>query len=717
MSTVNQQFADQYIHHSTEPLGLRQAQAVDAANAQNVEPEATMPAENTMTDAARYAPEPAADLGEKPMDAAPMGAAPANLSPEAEGAFHDIIYPSDSYTSNGTYWADLPLHERLSFVNSQSNAEARRELGVMWSMFKSDPLSLVKAYFSRYVINGLGMFVEGYTLFSVGNLKPLFQNTDHSVAPEKGDHSSAFYRCWKTNEICNKDWMRAIDYLEIVGIICGQILVGVEGDWVGRKFGMVQDALIMTLGSVMLTCMWGITMNGWVICYAWSLFIYGLGVGGEYPMTSTRSMEVQSSRYATSADDRLHRGRNVLLAFLMQGWGQFFNQVILILLVLIFNNTLKTPIKPAATQYSFRISFGFIAAVTLYLAYYRYYQLSYHSDEALRDAKDRLNTSGYDAKSLKLAMTHYWHRLIATTVGWFCNDFFFYGNKIFSGVFIKLITGANSTFSTGWLYNLINVGVQLPGYYMAALLVDHKFYGRKWMQTISFAATFALFCGAAFSYDTLISSQGNLKAFQFIFFFSSFWNQFGYNSTTFLVAAEVFPASIRATCHGIGAAWGKLGALAPTIIYNYVDSNKTKFYIVTWFGLAGLIVTLLFLPDTTGLDLREQERYWEYVMAGNGQDYHGVAVHPRHLSLFERFVLKRHLPYNPQLDAQQKTEEFRQVYQSSVGLVGANEHDLTVEQRDFLSSEFASKFVKGGDAAKPSNQVFSSKLESLEKQL
>ncbi|WFD25839.1 hypothetical protein MNAN1_000806 [Malassezia nana] len=707
MSAANQEFADQYIHHNSEPLGLRQAQAVDAAAQEQPE---TLPAENTMTDASRYVPENVDLLAEKQ-----VGAAPASVPAEAESAFREIIYPSDSYSANGTYWADLPIGERISFVNKQSNAEARRELGLIWRMFQEDPLSPIKAYFGRYVINGLGMFVEGYTLFSVGNLKPLFQNTDHPVGPTSGDNSSAFYRCWKSNEICDPEWINAIDYLEIVGIICGQILVGIEGDWVGRKFGMVQDALVMTLGSVMLTCMWGITMNGWVICYAWSLFIYGLGVGGEYPMTSTRAMEVQSNRFTSSSDDRMHRGRNVLLAFLMQGWGQFFNQVILILLVLIFNNTLKTPIKPTATQYSFRLSFGIIAAVTLYLAYYRYYKLSYHSDDALRDAKTRLNTSGYDAKSLKLAMHHYWHRLLATTIGWFCNDFFFYGNKIFSGVFIKLITGPNGTFGTGWLYNLINVGVQMPGYYMAALLVDHKFYGRKWMQLISFAATFALFCGAAFSFDTLRSSPGNLKAFQFIFFFSSFWNQFGYNSTTFLVAAEVFPASIRATCHGIGAACGKLGALLPTIIYHYV-SDQTKFYIVTWFGLAGLFVTLIFLPDTTGLDLREQERYWEHVMAGNREDYHGVAVHPRHLSMYERFVLKRHLPYNPQLDAQQKTEEFRQVYQSSIGLVGANEHDLTVEQRDFLNSDFANKFVTKG-AVQPSNHVFSSKLESLEKQL
>lgn len=56
-----------------------------------------------------------------------------------------------------------------------------------------------------------------YVLFSIGNLKPLFQ--------------AAFPACWKKNEICDVQWIHAVDYLEIVGIIVGQILVGVLGDW------------------------------------------------------------------------------------------------------------------------------------------------------------------------------------------------------------------------------------------------------------------------------------------------------------------------------------------------------------------------------------------------------------------------------------------------------------------------------------------------------
>lgn len=129
----------------------------------------------------------------------------------------------------------------------------------------------------------------------------------------------------------------------------------------------------------------------------------------------------------------------------------------------------------------------------------------------------------------------------------------------------------------------------------------------------------------------------------------------------FLVAAECYPASVRASAHGFSAAWGKLGALAPTILYNYIDPI-TRFKVVPWFGIAGVVLTEVFLPDTTGLDLREQERYWQFVSEGREHEYHGIAVHPRHLSLWERWVQKRHLRYDPAKDKEQKIAELREVY-------------------------------------------------------
>lgn len=166
-----------------------------------------------------------------------------------------------------------------------------------------------------------------------------------------------------------------------------------------------------------------------------------------------------------------------------------------------------------------------------------------------------------------------------------------------------------------------------------ALFIDNKLYGRKHMMQIGFALDFILFVTPAFAYKYL-TSPAHIWAFQTIYLLSSFFNQFGPNSVTFLVAAECFPTAVRATAHGFAAAVGKLGALLASILYNYIDT-QTKFYVVPWFGLLGMVLTYVFLPDTTGLDLREQERRWGFLRERREGEYCGVAVHRQHLSRWE----------------------------------------------------------------------------------
>jgi hypothetical protein len=142
-----------------------------------------------------------------------------------------------------------------------------------------------------------------------------------------------------------------------------------------------------------------------------------------------------------------------------------------------------------------------------------------------------------------------------------------------------------------------------------------------------------------------------------MYFLSSFFNQFGPNSVTFLVAAEVFPTPVRATAHGFSAAAGKAGALLASVLYNYIDT-QTKFYFVPWFGLIGALLTLIFLPDTTGLDLKEQERRWAFIRAGDEHGYHGIAIHWKHLSWWERFR-GQHKGYDAAKDYEMKIQEMR----------------------------------------------------------
>jgi hypothetical protein len=359
----------------------------------------------------------------------------------------------------------------------------------------------------------------------------------------------------------------------------------------------------------------------------------------------------------STREDRLHRGRKVTMAFLMQGWGQLINQALLIILLLILHHGSGDPPYGVTTvQWTFRLSFAIPAIGTLWLVYYRTYKMP-HASRQLAAAKKKNNVTGYDVASLKMTYTHFGGRLLATAGGWFCNDVFFYGNKLFQSQFIAVISNNPSSVMTTWIWNLVNVIVSLAGYYLASVLIDNKFYGRKMMQQVGFLMCFIMFVIPAFHYRYYTQPIG-IKAFQAMYFLSSFFNQFGPNSVTFLVAGEVFPTPIRASAHGFGACIGKAGALLASVLYNYIDT-QTKFYVVPWFGLAGMLLTWLFLPDTTGLDLKEQERRWTYIRSGKSDEYHGIAIHPAHLSLWER-LMGVGKNYDPETDLKQKIEDMRE---------------------------------------------------------
>ena len=91
-------------------------------------------------------------------------------------------------------------------------------------------------------------------------------------------------------------------------------------------------------------------------------------------MTSITAMEGVHGQ-PSNRTDRLHRGRTTLLAVLMQGWGQLVNQVVLILALLIFHSGGSPPYGEVATQYTFRISFAFIAIFLLFLIDIRVFKL------------------------------------------------------------------------------------------------------------------------------------------------------------------------------------------------------------------------------------------------------------------------------------------------------------------------------------------------------
>lgn len=59
--------------------------------------------------------------------------------------------------------------------------------------------------------------LSSYVLFSISNVSSLFK--------------SSFPECWDKKTVCSANWIAAVNYMEVAGIMVGQLLVGVLGDW------------------------------------------------------------------------------------------------------------------------------------------------------------------------------------------------------------------------------------------------------------------------------------------------------------------------------------------------------------------------------------------------------------------------------------------------------------------------------------------------------
>jgi MFS family permease len=468
-----------------------------------------------------------------------------------------------------------------------------------------------------WFIPGMGMFCEAYFVFSIGNIKQIFPYE--------------YPNCWKAHKTCTINMTRAPDYVQIIGIILGMCTLGYLGDKIGRKWGSVFTVSIMMVGCILLT-LTGIGLSGrqMAIWYIVAQFVFGYGVGGEYPMAAGSAAE------RAEAGGRKHaakRGREVVLTFSQQGLGNFTNVAVLLILMCCFDTIhpihgikAKT-YHPKRLEGVWRVSFALGAIPLLFMIYYRVFRL--------RESAVWVKRTGAQSRGADMALLFkwYWHRLVATCGTWFLWDFSFYGNKVFQSTFIAILSPGASIFTT-LLWTLLNSGIALIGYYLAATVVDNRYVGRVRLQLLGFLMVAILFYVSAIWYHPL-TSKGGIHVFQFIYFFSSFWGQFGPNCTTFLLAGELYPTEVRTTAHGMSAGVAKLGALWAAVWFNYLD-KRLQFWLTASFNIGGFVLTLLFTPDPLRVSLTEVDRRWSYIRAG--KIYHGEAINPWNLSIFERMI-------------------------------------------------------------------------------
>jgi glyoxylase-like metal-dependent hydrolase (beta-lactamase superfamily II) len=136
---------------------------------------------------------------------------------------------------------------------------------------------------------------------------------------------------------------------------------------------------------------------------------------------------------------------------------------------------------------------------------------------------------------------------------------------------------------------------------LACLFMDR--IGHRRLQLIGFPAM-----GAMFLLIALIPGVTSAAApFLLLFGASYFFAEFGPNTTTFVMAAECYPTSVRATGHGLSAGIAKLGAffgvyLFPEISNAFGLAGALKF--AAGMALLGTLLTLV-LPEPSRRSLED----------------------------------------------------------------------------------------------------------------
>lgn len=152
-------------------------------------------------------------------------------------------------------------------------------------------------------------------------------------------------------------------------------------------------------------------------------------------------------------------------------------------------------------------------------------------------------------------------------------------------------------------------------------------------------------CAGLFMTTAAIFDTARSETLMFLYFASSFFGNFGVNVTTYVVAAETYPTELRATCHGLSAFLGKLGALLATILFDSMSTAEI-FWACGTVSILGLIVTFIFTVDLTHVSLAELEAQLELFLEGKLARYTGKLNAPQHLSNFEIWT-GRHGEYDP----------------------------------------------------------------------
>lgn len=487
-------------------------------------------------------------------------------------------------------------------------------------------------HFTAIIIAGMGFFTDAYDLFSIPVVTGLLGRLYYQ---KPGD---------TTPGTLPVNVNAAVNAVALCGTLAGQLFFGWLGDKMGRKRVYGMTLMLMVIAAIACGLSLGHTATSVMTTLCFFRFWLGVGIGGDYPLSATIMSEYANTRT---------RGAFIAAVFAMQGTGILTAGAVGCIVAAIYNHAVQAPpfsvspqgSVPDSSDFVWRaiLMFGAVPAAATY--YYRLkmpetarYTALVEGD-AKRAAQDMAKVLKVDeihetaVRSEKIQYTlfsrefnrRHGRHLLGTTSCWFLLDVAFYSQNLFQkNVYsavgwipaAKSMSAVEEVFRTSRAQALIALCSTVPGYWVTVALIDRLGRFKIQLQGFFFMTVFMLGLTIPYNHWRNHNHAGFLIMYALTFFFSNF----GPNSTTFIVPAEVFPARFRSTCHGISAAAGKAGAIIGSFGFLYASQSshqsevqkgytkgiglRNALFVMAAVNATGFFCTFL-VPETNQISLEE----------------------------------------------------------------------------------------------------------------
>ncbi|KAH9902623.1 phosphate transporter [Cubamyces lactineus] len=491
------------------------------------------------------------------------------------------------------------------------------------------------------LIAGVGFFTDSYDIFAISIASVML-----GYVYGHGQHLSA-----------NQDL--GIKVATPVGTVVGQLLFGWLADVFGRKPIYGYELMLMivaSFGQALAGQAHGANIIGVLVVWR---FVMGVGIGGDYPLSSVIPAEFSSTRI---------RGRMLAAVGANQGWGQLTAALVSFIITRAYKPALLAddPLVLAHVDFMWRLLIGLGCVPGAIALYFRLtipetprftMDVERNVRRARRDVNRVITEGGSvgaayyvdgegDAvvrrvrapKATRRDFMQYFSRrenlvpLLGMCYSWFAIDVAFYGLGLNTSIILQAIGfGSPSATVTGVeaVYeNLKNIAVGnmilavaglIPGAWTTFLFIDY--WGRKPIQLLGFVMLTILYIIMGFAYHDLTATSAGRKTFVFLYCLTNFFSNFGPNSTVSVFPGESFPTRYRSTAFGIAAASGKVGAVISQVgfgkLVNIGGENAFVPHLLeifAFFMLTGALATLV-LKEGKRLTLEEMsnERQEEFI--------------------------------------------------------------------------------------------------------